>query len=417
VIPVHPANDASGETRICQSLKAHSWTHPRQLILRKFWTFAMLLGAAAISVEPAVAQPTILGIATSPSPAIQGQPFTLTINGSGIDPNTIQVLLNGPACSPCILGGANIISASATTLIGTTTLSENGAFAISLRNGGSGPQSNSLIVNELGCQRLEDLALVSLQKFLDQKAETGLSHSVVDHLRWDITSMLDMAVAERILRVNPATALYTPKSAKKGIGRVMSAKEVEQAIEGVAVREKVILQLAIFAGVRPGELLAIQRRQVINGASAIEIHRRVYRGKFADPKNGLIRTIAVPPQSAALLRDWMETAVEPDPEAFVFAGETGQPLWRSSLLDDHIKAKLEPIGLGWVDFQVMRRTHASLGHEAKVDPKVAADQRGHGIGVALDYTKSSIKDRATAAKRLERSVLKQKVVTKRKKSA
>jgi hypothetical protein len=40
-----------------------------------------------------------------------------------------------------------------------------------------------------------------------------------------------------------------------------------------------------------------------------------------------------------------------------------------------------------------------------VDPKVSADQRGHGIGVALDvYTKSSMKDRAIAAKQLEDSV-------------
>ena len=76
------------------------------------------------------------------------------------------------------------------------------------------------------------------------------------------------------------------------------------------------------------------------------------------------------------------------------------------MLEDHIRAKLEPIGLGWVNFQVMRRTHASLGHHAKVDPKVSADQRGHGIGVALDvYTKSSMEDRATAAKQLEDSVL------------
>jgi integrase len=184
-------------------------------------------------------------------------------------------------------------------------------------------------------------------------------------------------------RVNPATALYTPKAAKKGVGRVMSAEQVEQAIQGVEFREKVILQLAVFAGVRPGELLAIQRKHVMSEASVIEIHCRVYRGKFANPKNGLIRTIAVPPRSASLLKEWMEKAVEPNPEAFVFAGETGQPLWRSSLLDDHIKAKLHPIGLDWVNFQVMRRTHASLGHEAKVDPKVAADQRGHGIGVAL----------------------------------
>ena len=75
-------------------------------------------------------------------------------------------------------------------------------------------------------------------------------------------------------------------------------------------------------------------------------------------------------------------------------------------MEDHVKPSLEPIGLGWVNFQVMRRTHATLGHQAKVDPKVAADQRGHGIGVALDvYTKSSIEDRAAAAKQLEESVL------------
>ncbi|HJT71328.1 MAG TPA: hypothetical protein VJ731_14105, partial [Terriglobales bacterium] len=126
---------------------------------------------------------------------------------------------------------------------------------------------------------------------------------------------------------------------------------------------------------------------------------------FASPKNGLVRTVAVPPSTASLLRQWLKDAVEPSRESFVFAGETGRPLWRSSLLEDYIKAKLEPVGLGWVNFQVLRRTHASLGHQAKVDPKVSADQRGHGIGVALDvYTKSSMKDRAWAAKQLEDSV-------------
>jgi integrase len=171
-------------------------------------------------------------------------------------------------------------------------------------------------------------------------------------------------------------------------------------------RERVILHLAVFAGMRPGELLAVQRRDVGQNATRIEIRRRVHRGEFADPKNGMVRTIAVPPRTASLLQQWIEMAVDRDPEAFVFAGESGQPLWRSSLLEDHIKAKLQPIGLGWVNFQVMRRTHASLGHHAKVDPKVAADQREHGIGVALDvYTKSSLEDRAAAARRLEKSVL------------
>jgi transposase-like protein len=41
---------------------------------------------------------------------------------------------------------------------------------------------------------------------------------------------------------------------------------------------------------------------------------------------------------------------------------------------------------------------ASLGHDAGIDPKVAADQRGHGIGVAIDvYTKAALPRRAEAA--------------------
>ena len=49
------------------------------------------------------------------------------------------------------------------------------------------------------------------------------------------------------------------------------------------------------------------------------------------------------------------------------------------------------IGLGWVTFQVMRRTNASLGHKRGVDPKVAADQRGHGLGVSMDvYTQTDL---------------------------
>ena len=79
---------------------------------------------------------------------------------------------------------------------------------------------------------------------------------------------------------------------------------------------------------------------------------------------------------------------------------------------DHIRPKLKRLGLEWVDFQVMRATHASIGHRLKLDRKVTADQRGHGVGVAIEeYTKTSVKDKAVAAKKLEEAVLgKEKIV-------
>jgi hypothetical protein len=67
---------------------------------------------------------------------------------------------------------------------------------------------------------------------------------------------------------------------------------------------------------------------------------------------------------------------------------------------------LEEIKLTWATFQVMRRTHASLSRKAGVDPKLVADQLGHGLGVSLDvYTVAGLEQRLAAVHTLEQSLL------------
>jgi len=54
----------------------------------------------------------------------------------------------------------------------------------------------------------------------------------------------------------------------------------------------------------------------------------------------------------------------------------------------------------------MRRTRASLSRKAGIDPKIVADQLGHGIGVSLDvYTKSDLEQRSLAVTKLESEVM------------
>ena len=78
---------------------------------------------------------------------------------------------------------------------------------------------------------------------------------------------------------------------------------------------------------------------------------------------------------------------------------------RDNFLRRNIHNKLEKIGLGWVNFQVLRRTQASLSHKEGVDPKVAADQRGHAIGVAIDtYTMTDLETRQKAVTTLEEAL-------------
>ena len=60
----------------------------------------------------------------------------------------------------------------------------------------------------------------------------------------------------------------------------------------------------------------------------------------------------------------------------------------------------------WGTFQVMRRTHASLSRKAGIDPKLVADQLGHGLGVNLDvYTIAGLDQRLAAVNILEQSMV------------
>jgi integrase len=259
---------------------------------------------------------------------------------------------------------------------------------------------------EFGERRIADLGLKELQAFLNIKAQT-LSRSVVAHLRWDLRSVFRLALAEGYADRDPTAALFTPRETAPSPSPSLSKEEVEPYINALDLRERVIALLAIFVGMRPGEILALKRRHVSGDCNKARIEQRLYRGDIDTPKTtNSTRTVAIPPKTAQQFREWMELVPE-KPEAWVFASENPvTPMWRDNVWYRHMKPRLETGGLQWVTFQVLRRIHASLGHDAKIDPKVAADQRGHGIGVAIDvYTKAALSRRAEAAEQLENAVL------------
>ncbi len=239
------------------------------------------------------------------------------------------------------------------------------------------------------------------QQLLNQKA-AEYSYSVVAHLRWTLRQIFRMVVEEGYLDRNPAEILYIPREARRPNRKVMSKEEVKKLLKVLDTRERLIAQLAIIAGMRPGEILALTWGS-LTGASA-EITRRLYRGRLDTPKtqrsereaafsDGLLEAIA----------EWRRKALCTEPTAWVFPSErlitpVGKDnLWRRCFLP-----KLEPVGLEWANFQVMRRTNSSLMKKYNVDPKVGADQRGHGIGVSLDvYTQSDREEKRAAVNTLE----------------
>ena len=260
------------------------------------------------------------------------------------------------------------------------------------------------LVSVLGTRKLTELKRDELQDILDAKALKH-SFSIVAHLRWDLSQILDMAVAEGKIAINPARLLFVPKSAKRPVRRVMNKEEVQRCFAALDQRDRLIVKLAVIGGMRPGEIFALTWGQMKD--THAEIRQRVYRSVIDTPKTeNSYRKAALSSGLVEEIEAWRKTAISKEDDAWVFPSENMTPLGKENVWQRSIGPALKKAGLGWVNFQVMRRSFVSLCKGGGGDVKAIADQCGHDVGVCVDeYMQTSIESKLALVNQLERVVL------------
>jgi integrase len=263
---------------------------------------------------------------------------------------------------------------------------------------------NTHLVGAFGDRPLSSLKRDELQDLLDVKANAGLSFSVVDHLRWDMSQVFGMAVAEGHIQRNPATLLFTPKEAAKPVRRVMTLKEVQTYFEVLSPRERLIAKLAVIAGMRPGEISGLTWGRLT--ATYADIRQRVYRNVIDTPKtNQSVRHAALPEGLLREIEVWREFSVETRADAWVFPSERMTPLSKDNCWRRSMSPKLSKVDLEWANFLVLRRTHSTLMKALGVDGKLVADQLGHSLDTNQNvYTSTSVESRLAGLNQLEKSL-------------
>jgi integrase len=266
----------------------------------------------------------------------------------------------------------------------------------------TGDRIRQHLLRDLAAWELTSITRQALQSYLEQKANAGLSFSVLEHLRWDLRAIFRLASQDGLLPSNPAENLMVPRSAPTRLRRLLSPAQIHQILQVLELREQLIVRLALLSGMRPSEILALQWKHV--GGDHVEVVQRLYRGTLDRPKSQRsTRQVALSTRTQAAIDEWRQNQAPTDPHQWVFpSARPDRPLDRDNTWRRWIEPRLKTVHLQWATFQVMRRSHATLARQVGIDPKLVADQLGHGVGVHLDvYTIAALDQRQHAVDTLE----------------
>ncbi len=217
---------------------------------------------------------------------------------------------------------------------------------------------------------------------------TGLSPSSIKAVWVPFKASLATAVELGWLAVNPAQRVETTKS-RRPESIFLSYLEVDRLVAAAMalkgeLSDAMMVELMAFAGLRPGEVVALQVQDVDVKSRRIKIRRTMTiditgAATIGEPKHGERRDVPIAPHLIGHLQQLMEGKTKLAP---LISSVRGHPVnihnWRSRVWNPAVKAACLDIEYGpALSPKALRHTAASMAIAAGADVKVIQRMLGH----------------------------------------
>jgi integrase len=216
----------------------------------------------------------------------------------------------------------------------------------------------------------------------------GLSNPRLTTIRGVFTQILARAVASGSLPSNPADVIRGRLGkCDKAVRQAewLTEPELNRLLDVAKEREPNFYPLLLTiasAGLRMGEIMALQVGDVDLDRCKFYLRRRLRKGEESSPKSGKPRTLPVPPFTMAVLRAWIdvvraEAAVRGAEARWLFPNRAGNPVD-----EPHIRTALKRLlPLAGIHRRItphtLRHTYASLAIQRGVPLLTVSRQLGH----------------------------------------
>ena len=232
----------------------------------------------------------------------------------------------------------------------------------------------------IGGVRLDKVNALQVQSVYGRKLEVGLSPRTVEIVHATLHKALKQAVGWTLIPRNVAEAVTPPRPVRKAITPLSreQARALLEAARSDALHAFYVL--AVTTGMRNGELLGLQWRDVSLEDRTLRVRRTVFNGVVSPPKTAAgNRTIRLTGMAVAALKEHRLTTAKQRISEWVFPSRVGTPLSVHNVHNRSWKPLLERAGLpASTRMHDLRHTCATLLLSRGVPVKVVSEMLGHG---------------------------------------
>ncbi len=244
------------------------------------------------------------------------------------------------------------------------------------------------VVPTFGERGVAGISRADVAGFVATLSASGIGPGTVRSIVGVFRLVLATALGAGAITQNPAIGVRLPRSAV-GETRFLEANEVVELANAIGPRYRTLILFAAYTGMRAGELEALRVGRVDLGRAAVDVMESLadVRGRlmFGPTKTYSRRTVRLPSFLCDLLATHL-TELPEDPEALVFANESGGPMRHNLFYARHFKPAVRAAGLpDRLRFHDLRHTCAALLIAQGAHPRAIMERLGHSsIQVTID---------------------------------
>lgn len=243
-----------------------------------------------------------------------------------------------------------------------------------------------------GSGSLSDLTRSTLQGYFANRAG-GVEYPTLLKIRDTLSSILRAAVDAEFLEKNPLDGLKLPKDKRPRRAKpVLTPRQFYHLLELMPEPYATMVCMCVWAGLRASEVIGLRWRDI--QPDAIVISERYCRGDWDAPKtDASAAPIAVEPELIARIERLksLEVSVRAGravrkfqlvkssgPDDLVFQSvKDGKPMRDSNVLRRFIKPAARQLGIGFCNWQTLRRSCATWMVQSGGDVKSVQGQMRH----------------------------------------